>query len=108
MSTCRWRATPIDRLLRWPAMLVLPAVLAIALCVGPFSPLRAQAAADEPPPVEADAELEAKIAQLIAQLGAEEFAQREKAQRELERIGVAAFDALHAAQSHGAAGGYRG
>jgi tetratricopeptide (TPR) repeat protein len=44
-------------------------------------------------------ELESKIAGLIQQLGAEQFASREKAQAELERLGLTAFDALHEAQS---------
>lgn len=44
-------------------------------------------------------ELESKIAGLIKQLGAEQFASREKAQAELERLGLIAFDALHEAQN---------
>lgn len=46
------------------------------------------------------AETDARIAELIAQLGAEEFADREKAQAELSQLGLAAFDALHIAQNH--------
>jgi tetratricopeptide (TPR) repeat protein len=49
----------------------------------------------------AQAELDAKISGLIAQLGADQFATREKAQSELERMGLAAFDALYEAQNHG-------
>ena len=45
-------------------------------------------------------ELDAKVARLIALLGDEEFATREKAQAELEQMGLSAFDALHEAQSH--------
>ncbi len=46
------------------------------------------------------AEMDARIAQLIEMLGADEFATREKAQAELSRLGLAAFDALHEAQYH--------
>jgi tetratricopeptide (TPR) repeat protein len=47
-----------------------------------------------------EAALEARIVALIAQLGAEDFALREKAQAELAQLGLAAFDALHTAQDH--------
>jgi tetratricopeptide (TPR) repeat protein len=43
---------------------------------------------------------ETRIATLIEQLGAEDFAAREKAQAELAQLGLEAFDALHAAQGH--------
>lgn len=69
--------------------------LFICLCFyayGP-SPLAAAEAAD----VES---LDAKTARLIGQLGAEQYATREKAQAELERLGLVAFDALHEAQNH--------
>jgi tetratricopeptide (TPR) repeat protein len=46
------------------------------------------------------AALEARIASLIEQLGAEDFAAREKAQAELAQLGLEAFDTLHAAQHH--------
>lgn len=42
--------------------------------------------------------LEAVIGDLIRELGALEFARREKAQGELRRLGLVAFDALHRAQ----------
>ena len=42
----------------------------------------------------------ATVEQLIEQLGAADFATREKAQAELHRFGLTAFDALHAAQYH--------
>jgi Flp pilus assembly protein TadD len=42
----------------------------------------------------------ADVAQLIEELGSENFATREKAQNELKALGVRAFDALYAAQSH--------
>ena len=43
---------------------------------------------------------ESQIAALIQQLGAEDFAVRERSQSELAQLGLEAFDALHAAQSH--------
>lgn len=49
-------------------------------------------------PTEPPAELEARIATLIRQLGAKSFASREKAHTELSRLGLTAFDALHDAQ----------
>ena len=45
-------------------------------------------------------ELDERIAKLVEELGADEFATRERAQEELERLGLQAFDALYAAQSH--------
>jgi len=72
----------------WPA-----AALTVSLLSGPRLP-----AADDHQP--ATAELETQIEQLIDQLGAEEFARRERAQAELTRLGLNAFDALHRAQDH--------
>src|SRR3954447_1138402 len=46
------------------------------------------------------AQLDARIAERIEQLGSPEFAVREKATRELIQIGLPAFDALQAAQFH--------
>lgn len=43
---------------------------------------------------------EGKVAKLIEQLGSGEFAAREKAQAELAKIGLEAFDALNDAQHH--------
>src|SRR5262245_30103837 len=54
--------------------------------------------ADDPPASATATELRLKT--LVEQLGAEEFAAREKAQAELAQLGLEAFDALHAAQSH--------
>ncbi len=42
--------------------------------------------------------LDVKIAKLIQQLGSDSYATRQKAQGELERLGLVAFDALHEAQ----------
>jgi len=64
------------------------------------------AADDRRPDLSADelerrqAETDARIAQLIEQLGAAEYPRREKAKNELARLGLAAFDALHEAQFH--------
>ncbi|MEQ8788202.1 MAG: tetratricopeptide repeat protein [Pirellulaceae bacterium] len=55
----------------------------------------ADSAPDEP-----QAQLDARIAELIDGLGADEFSARERAQRELERLGLEAFDALYQAQRH--------
>jgi len=46
------------------------------------------------------AELDTRISKLVEQLGADEFATRERAQEELERLGLQAFDALYQAQSN--------
>lgn len=48
----------------------------------------------------AQSEGEKRIAALIAELGASDFAAREKAQGSLAQLGLEAFDALHAAQNH--------
>jgi tetratricopeptide (TPR) repeat protein len=45
-------------------------------------------------------QLDSRVSELIEQLGDSEFAVREKAENELRRIGLAAFDALEAAQDH--------
>src|SRR5687768_3867007 len=70
----------------WPAVLTLLVALAPGV-------LRGQEAA-------AAAQPEARVAALIEQLGAEDFAAREKAQAELAQLGLEAFDTLHAAQNH--------
>ena len=49
---------------------------------------------DDPPAAD-----EARIGELIGQLGADDFAVREKAQAELAQLGLEAFDALHLAQN---------
>jgi tetratricopeptide (TPR) repeat protein len=50
---------------------------------------------------EADtSDLEDRLARLIAALGADHFATRERAEMELRRLGLFAFDALHEAQHH--------
>ncbi len=47
-----------------------------------------------------DAELDRRIAQLITQLGDNEYVVRQRAQRELARLGFAAFDALTDAEEN--------
>ena len=70
---------------KWLTMFCL--VLSVAGMLAP-------AAAEEP------TDAEAKVAKLIEQLGSGEFAAREKAQAELAKIGLEAFDALNDAQHH--------
>lgn len=75
----------------WPAALAVAFGLSLtARADDPKTPaaLQAQVKADE------------RIARLIEQLGAEDFGQRERAQSELSQLGLEAYDALHAAQSH--------
>lgn len=80
-----------------------PSVCCLAMaCLGM---LTASAYAQNEPnkPVEkaaAGTDQEAKIAKLIEQLGASEFTAREKAQVDLAKIGLEAFDALNEAQHH--------
>ena len=59
-------------------------------------PAATQPAAVQPAAVQPAAELETRIAKLIRDLGSDQFIVRERAQSELEGIGVAAFDALDA------------
>ena len=47
-----------------------------------------------------EAKLATRIGKLIEQLGSPQFEQRERAQAELQNLGLIAFDALHAAQNH--------
>ena len=70
--------------------------MTICLAVG----LAAWGASAAPLPADEPAEQEAKVAKLIEQLGAAEFAAREKAQADLAKIGLEAFDALNEAQHH--------
>jgi tetratricopeptide (TPR) repeat protein len=48
----------------------------------------------------AQGELQARLESLVAELGADEYFVREKAQRELQRLGIVAFDAVYAAIEH--------
>jgi tetratricopeptide (TPR) repeat protein len=74
---------------------LLPAVLALA-ALGPGPAVaEAQKTSDA-----ALSKTEQRIGRLIEQLGAEDFGSRERAQGELSQLGLEAYDALHAAQSH--------
>src|SRR5262245_24546214 len=79
----------------WTRILALAATIAI----GGWQSVRT-AAADDAKSGSRPAEHEGRIGKLIEQLGAEDFAAREKAQAELGQLGLEAFDALHAAQNH--------
>jgi tetratricopeptide (TPR) repeat protein len=46
------------------------------------------------------AQRDARIAELIERLGADQYAVRERAQRDLQKLGLEAFDALYEAQKH--------
>ncbi len=77
-------------------------LLLICLATG-LLPFPSLALAQEAPPAAekpaAKAQDDARLAALIAQLGAEDFTTREAAQAELAQLGLEAFDALHAAQN---------
>ncbi|NLX56257.1 MAG: hypothetical protein GXY58_14205 [Planctomycetaceae bacterium] len=80
----------------------LPATLRL-VCVAAAVCGRCLAGDDVPAePVEpaAIAQPDARIAELIQQLGAPEYATRERAQAELQRLRLDAFDALNEAQFH--------
>jgi hypothetical protein len=66
----------------------------------PATPSAASPAATQPPPAAQPlaADLDARINELIQQLGAAEYATRERAQEELRRLRLDAFDALNEAQ----------
>ena len=70
---------------------------AVGLCLLSAG-IAAAAPGDVPPTADAQAQLDARIAGLVEQLGAAEYGAREKAQAELVRVGLEAFDALHQAQ----------
>ena len=81
----------------WPAGVMF----SFAILAGGMSFAADAPAVKIPTDERSQAELDAKVAGLIAQLGADQFATREKAQSELERMGLVAFDALYEAQNHG-------
>lgn len=78
----------------FPLPRTLLTTICLALGLAAWLTLTTPLAADEP------AEQEAKIAKLIEQLGGAEFAVREKAQADLAKVGLEAFDALNEAQHH--------
>lgn len=85
-----------------PLSMVLGTGVMAALLI--ITDSRASGADKETPGVSAvnatEAELETKIQKLISELGAAQYATRERAQSELKRLGLTAFDALYEAQNH--------
>lgn len=71
-------------------------LLAAALLLGLFA---GRVPAD-PPETPLPQEMRAKLDELVRQLGSEQFQQRERAQQELQRIGLPAFDVLNDAKNH--------
>lgn len=81
---------------------VLPWVLCLAIwgtAAFNISEIQAQQTTNNPA-AESVQQLEAKIKAWITQLGDSQYANREKAQEELRRVGTAAFDLLISAQDH--------
>jgi tetratricopeptide (TPR) repeat protein len=79
--------------------LVGPCLVAAAwLHVATAAALSAKSGAEGAAPGQPQEVGEEAIATLIDQLGAEDFARRERAEAELRRLGLLAFDALHQAQ----------
>lgn len=79
---------------RWSAARFAAAAgLALCFTLGMVPAARGQGSSSE-------SAQEAQIDSLIKQLAADDFASRERAQAELSKLGLEAFDALHAAQSH--------
>jgi tetratricopeptide (TPR) repeat protein len=76
---------------------ITAAAIAAALTMAPQRHLNAQEAPVAPAE---QARFDAQVAKLIGELGAQNYATREKAQNELKELGVRAFDALFEAQSH--------
>jgi len=72
-----------------------------AVCAPQAQGQDALSAAEKPVPSQTVATVkdEVRLAELIKQLGAEDFTMRETAQAELAQLGLEAFDALHAAQN---------
>lgn len=83
--------------LRWQSTAWLFALIAATLITAMGESAAKDSANQDIDRLDPDA-LEAVIAGLIRELGSEEFARREKAQGELRRLGLAAFDGLHKAQ----------
>lgn len=77
-------------MLRSARLTVLPAMLLTAAAVAvPRTAVAADTAVSTPQPVD-----QKRIAQLIVQLGADDYFDREKAQAELTKVGAQAFDSL--------------
>jgi len=88
------------RFRRWTGRTMALVWLAFAFIAA--SPGRVTVAGQEPavPSPQAEEELQRRIAQLIEQLGDDDYFQREAAQRKLAEIGADAFDALLEAAHH--------
>jgi tetratricopeptide (TPR) repeat protein len=79
----------------------LPAILCVALAGSVLAFDSATANDDGPGTVEKKrTEVQSRVDQLIQQLGAPNYATRERAHSELARLGHVAFDALYQAQEH--------
>jgi tetratricopeptide (TPR) repeat protein len=65
-----------------------------------WAPASAHDATAAGPPAPEGRSSDSLITHWIKELGAEQYARREKAQNELRRLGLAAFEALHEAQDH--------
>lgn len=96
MKSLRNVARPLLRT-SGPVTVALAAFLAAALAAAAVP-----AVGNPLPPstAEAQAALDARIHTLVEQLGAPDYAARDKAQAELSRLGLEAFDALHQAQNN--------
>lgn len=72
--------------------------IAPVCALGLFLGLAGSTVGQRPAAADESAAAESRLKELIQQLGAEDFATREKAQAQLAQLGLEAFDALHAAQ----------
>jgi hypothetical protein len=80
----------------WPALAALGFIIADARLNG----AERDTIPDDPPAAKSESQaLEERIQKLIAQLGDPQYATRERAQSELKRLGLTAFDALYEAQN---------
>ncbi len=103
MSLRMWFDRPRVSIRQIPSAPWLGGLAALTLfCILTDAPARAadgtQAAV--PPAASDQSLLEARVHKLIEQLGAAQYATRERAQSELKRLGLIAFDALYEAQNH--------
>lgn len=80
------------------AWILAAGMLALTMFESPMFSISTLRADDAELPAIEDSLTEPKLNELIQQLGAEEFADRERAQTQLSRLGLEAFDALHQAQ----------
>jgi hypothetical protein len=83
-----------------PALLLTAVAGASLFIIAEPSAIGAEGAAPGDAQVASPTSLDTRIQQLIEQLGSEQYATRERAQGELKRLGLTAFDALYEAQNH--------